>query len=204
METKILYAIVIIEFIIILALFFQDSYLEWARLRKIKRSGDLGEQRVSDYLDNLDDVFHIFNGIQGRFDNQSFEIDHLLLVHQGVILVETKNIRGTIIAKRNNWCQIKRSESGKSYERIFKSPINQIDRTARIFEAFLDQKGIRVKLIPVVVFSVGDVELKLPRQKYPVIHLEKLENVISDVSRDVPLTTRQLRKLKETIAQNFY
>jgi hypothetical protein len=203
MDTKILYAIIILQLIIIIVLFFQDSYLEWFRLRKIKRSGDAGEKRVSDYLDNLDEVFHIFNGIQGRFDNQNFEIDHLLLVHQGVILVETKNIRGTIVAKRNSWCQIKRSESGKSYERNFRSPINQIDRTARIFESFLDKNGIRVKLIPVVVFSVGDVELKLPRQKYPVIHLENLKDVLSEVSRDIPLTTRQLRKLKETISANF-
>lgn len=203
MEIKWTYVVIAVQALIILYLLYKDKFVDWRRLRKIKRSGDYGERLVSDYLDNMEDVFHIYHGVQGSFDRQHFEIDHLLLVHQGVILIETKNIRGTIIAKKNSWCQIKKSESGRPYERDFRSPINQIERTSRIFEAFLNSKGIKTKVCPVVVFSVRDVELKLPPQKYPVILLHELETTLQNISRDVPLSTRQLRKLKEVIDEEY-
>jgi len=203
MEIELTHIIIVVETIVILYLLYKDKFLDWRRLKKIKRSGDYGEKLVSEYLDNLEDVFHIYHGVKGSFDRQHFEIDHLLLVHQGVILIETKNIRGTVIAKKNSWCQIKKSESGKTYERDFRSPINQIERTSRIFESFLQSKGIKTRVRPVVVFSVPDVELKLPAQKHPVIHLYDLENTIQNVSRDVPLSTRQLRKLKEVIDEEY-
>ena len=63
--------------------------------------------------------------------------------------------------------------------------------------------GFRVKVVPMVVFSNRDVELKLPSQKYPVLQLYELETVVNEISRDVPLTTRNLRKLKKILDDNF-
>ena len=195
--------IIVIQFGVIVYLLYKDWYVDWRRLRKIKKSGDHGEKMVSAALDELDDVFEIYHGLKGEFERQHFEIDHLLLVHQGILLIETKNIRGTIISKRDGWCQIKKSESGKSYERDFKSPIYQVDRTSRIFESFLASKGVEVKVVPAIVFSNPDVTLKLPRQKHPVLKLSELNGFLDSVSRDVPLTTRQLRKLKQVLDEAF-
>ena len=195
--------IIVIQAAVIGYLVYKDWFIEWRRLRRIKKSGDHGERLVSEYLDDMEEVFEVYHGIRGEFDRQHFEIDHLLLTHQGIVLIETKNIRGTIIARRNGWCQIKRSEAGKSYEREFKSPINQVERTARIFESLLKDKDFRVKVAPMVVFSSRDVELKLPPQKYPVLRLYELEDAVNNMSRDVPLTTRNLRKLKKILDENF-
>tara|TARA_B100000674_G_scaffold498423_1_gene536699 strand:- start:2112 stop:2759 length:648 start_codon:yes stop_codon:yes gene_type:complete len=195
--------IIAVQAVVIIYLVYKDWFVEWRRLRRIKKSGDYGERLVSEYLDDMEEVFEVYHGIRGEYDRQHFEIDHLLLTHQGIVLIETKNIRGTIISRRNGWCQIKRSEAGKSYEREFKSPINQVERTARIFESMIKEKGFRVKVVPMVVFSNRDVELKLPTQKYPVLQLYELESEVSEISRDVPLTTRNLRKLKKILDDNF-
>ncbi len=90
MKIEVSHLIIVAQTIIILVLLFKDNFLDWRRLRKIKKSGDYGERLVSEYLDNLEEVFHIYHGVKGRVDKQHFEIDHLLLVHQGVILIETK------------------------------------------------------------------------------------------------------------------
>lgn len=203
MEITIRDVIIVLQFGVILYLLYKDWYIEWRRLRKIKKSGDAGEKLVSDYLDNLEEVYEIYHGLKGKFDGQHFEIDHLLLTHHGVLLIETKNIRGTIVAKKNGWCQIKKSESGKTYERDFRSPIKQIERTSVIFENVLSSNGIKVKVVPIVVFSSRNVNLKLGKQRYPVMKLFELEPYINELSRDIPLRTRELRNIKHKIEEIF-
>ena len=196
--------IIFIQFVFIIWILFKDKYFEWARLKKIKRSGDYGERLVREYLDDLEEVPFIYHGLLGKFEKQTYEIDHLLLTHQGIILIETKNIRGTISTKKDGaWCQIKKSESGKSYERVFKSPIQQIERTSRVFQSFLQSKGLKVKVVPIVVFSNRDVKLKMGNQKLPVLQLFEVSSFIESVSRDIPLSTRQLRGLKDVIEKSF-
>jgi len=195
--------ILVLQFVAILYLLYRDRFLEWGRLRKIKKSGDAGEKAVSDALDDLEDVFSVYHNLQGQLDHQRYEIDHLLLTHQGVLLIETKNMRGTILARKESWVQIKASGSGKSYEREFRSPIQQIERTSRIFENLLASRGVRVRVQPVVVFSSPDTELKLKDQKFPVLVLPQVQEFVRTFSRDVPLTTRQLRKVKEILDEVY-
>ncbi|PCJ17205.1 MAG: hypothetical protein COB02_14255 [Candidatus Cloacimonadota bacterium] len=195
--------IVLLQFLYILYLTYAEQYVEWRRLRKIKQFGDYGEKLVSDYLDNLEDVFGVYHGLQSRFDRKTFEIDHLLLTHQGIILIETKNIRGKIVSKRDGWCQIKTSEKGKSYERDFKSPIAQVDRTKKIFEAMMLDNGLKIETLPLVVFSNHDADLQLGKERYPVLHLHELERHVDSLTAQVPLSTRQLREIQKLIDQSF-
>jgi hypothetical protein len=195
--------IILVQFVIILLLLNKEKIIEWRRLKKIKMSGDYGEKLVQEYIDDLEDVFAIFHGLAGKFQGQRYEIDHLLLTHQGIILIETKNIRGRIVAKKDSWAQVKKSGSGNQYEREFKSPVNQVDRTARIFDSFISEKGFRAKVVPLIVFSNRDCDLKLGNQKFPVLKLHQVEDYINNLSRDVPLSTRQLRQLQTIIQENF-
>jgi hypothetical protein len=195
--------IILVQFLVILYLLYRDQLLEWGRLRRIKQSGDEGEKAVSDALDDLEDVFAVYHNLQGQLDHQRYEIDHLLLTHQGILLIETKNMRGTIVARKEAWVQIKASGSGKSYEREFRSPIQQIERTSRIFENLMGSRGVRLRVQPVVVFSSPDTDLKLKDQKYPVLTLDKIQDFVRTYSRDVPLTTRQLRKAKEVLDEVY-
>lgn len=195
--------LILLQFLVILYLLYRDQFLEWGRLRRIKRSGDEGEKAVSDALDDLEDVFAVYHNLQGQLDHQRYEIDHLLLTHQGILLIETKNMRGTIVARKEAWVQIKASGSGKSYEREFRSPIQQIERTSRIFENLIASRGVRLRVQPVVVFSSPDTDLKLKDQKFPVLTLDKIQEFVRTYSRDVPLTTRQLRKAKEVLDEVY-
>jgi hypothetical protein len=195
--------IILLQFLYILYLTYAEQIVEWRRLRKIKQFGDYGEKLVSDYLDNLEDVFGVYHGLTSRFDRKTFEIDHLLLTHQGIVLIETKNIRGKIVAKKDGWCQIKLSEKGKAYPRDFKSPIVQIDRTRKIFEAMMLDSGVKLDTLPVVVFSNHDADLQLGKERYPVLHLHELERYVDTLTAKVPLTTRQLRDIQKLIDQSF-
>jgi hypothetical protein len=197
--------IIVLQFLLIIYLIFRERIAEWRKLRLIKVFGDYGEKLVADNIDSFDAdcIFAVFHGLVGRFSSQRYEIDHLLLTHQGVVLIETKNVRGRIINKKENWFQIKRSESGKAYEREFRNPVHQIERTARIFDSFLASKGLKVAVHPVIVFSNRDTELKLTPQKVPILMLHELEEHISNMSMDFPLSTKVLRQVEKTIRENF-
>ena len=92
----------------------QRLFVEWRLLKRIKKS----ETMENDYFLSISMIWRMCFSLprnSRRTHRQHFEIDHLLLTHQGIVLIETKNIRGTIISRRNGWCQIKRSEAGKSW-----------------------------------------------------------------------------------------
>ena len=75
--------IIAVQTVVIVYLVYKDWFVEWRRLKRIKKSGDYGERLVSEYLDDMEDVFEVYHGIRGEYDRQHFEIDHLLLTHQG-------------------------------------------------------------------------------------------------------------------------
>ncbi|MCJ8344107.1 hypothetical protein MJH12_01100 [bacterium] len=99
--------------------------------------------------------------------------------------------------------QIKVSEKGKSYERDFRSPIQQVDRTRKIFESMMLNNGLKIDTLPVVVFSNHDAELDLGKERYPVLHLHELERYVDTLTAKVPLTTRQLREIQKMIEHSF-
>ncbi len=196
--------ILVIQFLVILYLLYRDRFVEWRHRMRRKRHGEYGERLVAEFLDDLEDVFAVYHNLEGRHENQRYEVDHLLLTHQGIILVETKNIKGTIVARKEGWFQIKSSGGGRHYEREIRSPVQQIQRTSRIFEQFLASNGHRVRVQPLVVFADKDVKLKVnDSERYPVLPLYQVEEFIKNQTRDIPLTTRQLRKVKDFIDQAY-
>lgn len=197
--------VIIVQFLLIIYLLFRHRIAEWRKQRRIKFSGDYGEKLVADNIDSFeaDCIFTVFHGLFGRFDGQRYEIDHLLLTHQGLVLIETKNVRGKIVNRKEGWFQIKKSEAGKAYEREFRNPVQQIERTARIFDSFLAEKGLKVSVHPIIVFSNRDTELKLTPQKVPLLMLHELEEHINQMSMDRPLGTKHLRQIERVIRENF-
>ncbi|MBL7665164.1 MAG: NERD domain-containing protein [Bacteriovoracaceae bacterium] len=101
-------------------------------------------------------IYKRFHDIILPSSNGTTQIDHVLISHYGVFIVETKNKTGWIFGgdEQEQWTQ---TVFGKKYQ--FQNPVRQTYRQKRILAEFL---GISELFIYPVVYFVGDCKFKTP------------------------------------------
>lgn len=94
--------------------------------------GDLGERKVSYYLANLPcEDYYVFNDLLIREGNYTTQVDHVVISHCGVFVLETKNVHGKVYGSENTefWKQYLPDTGYKRYgftkEHQFRNPIWQ-------------------------------------------------------------------------------
>ena len=94
--------------------------------------GDLGERKVSSYLANLPcEDYYVFNDLLIREGNYTTQVDHVVISHCGVFVLETKNVHGKVYGSENTefWKQYLPDTGYKRYgftkEHQFRNPIWQ-------------------------------------------------------------------------------
>ena len=139
-----------------------------------KLKGAKGEYSVKSRLRNLNKKEYIvFNDIYLKINEQSTQIDHLVVSLYGIFVIETKYYNGWIHGNENSeyWSQTFYRKKTK-----FRNPIKQ--NWAHIF---LLKKVLsnfkQIKYIPIVVFA-GKAELKNVSTQTPVVYKNKLIKTI--------------------------
>lgn len=80
--------------------------------------GELGERKVSSYLANLPcEDYYVFNDLLIRDGKYTTQIDHIVISHCGVFVLETKNVHGKVYGSGNTefWKQYLPSAGYKRY-----------------------------------------------------------------------------------------
>ncbi len=129
--------------------------------------GQPGEEKVSQILAaNLSDQYVILNSPRLYYHGATFDIDHVVIGPNGIFVIETKNMQGTILGGiMGNWVQ-ERKRSGKRGKVKIGNPANQVSQYGKVVKSLLGSrlayetgKKINFKIYPIVVFVNDDTDI---------------------------------------------
>ena len=119
-----------------------------------------GEVAVSNAITkNLTSAkYHLLNNITLPVNNETTQVDHILVSRYGIFVIETKHYKGWLFANPNSqyWTQVIFKQKFK-----FQNPIRQNDKHLRAVQSllyFLPKEHIH----SVVIFT-GDAEFRTPK-----------------------------------------
>jgi hypothetical protein len=143
-----------------------------------RRAGHRGEQSIEYHLSFLPekDIF-IFHDLRLPFGNNYFQIDTLIITYRFILLIEVKNISGTLLFD-TVFKQLIRKSQDK--EEGFLDPISQVKRQKLQLKLWLDSYDFfpSIPLEHLVVFSQPTTVLKADNGQHQVqkrvIHAEQL------------------------------
>lgn len=157
--------------------------------------GDKGEAKVIKELNKMKDEQYLINNLILLGENNiSHQFDHILIRHNGVFVIETKNYYGDIKGNIDDtyWTKTYVSKRKQHIEK-FMNPIKQNNAHIRYLRKVL---GKDISFINFVVFVDNDVS-KLGI--YSVMNLLDLNRRISLMEIDKPISSEKMINIRDTL-----
>jgi len=157
---------------------------------RIVGEGSEGEALTAKVLDNMQMDARVLHSVQFESGDKTRELDHLLITHSAMFVIETKYLRGRIAGEVEDreWTLHKRARKTRSrYKRAFYNPLKQV--ATQIYhlrshlETNLDPRWAdecrHIWIQGVVVFShpQGDASAVVNHQ-HGVVQLENLQDYL--------------------------
>ena len=164
-------------------------------MKRSVKKGDIGEGLVIDTLNEMNDEQYLINNLILLGDNDiSHQFDHILIRHNGVFIIETKNYYGEIkgTSEETYWTKtyLKR---GRPVIDKFMNPIKQNKAHIRFIKKII---GKDIPLVNFVVFVNNDVS-KLGI--YTVCNLDQLNRRISLWEDDRALSSKEMSDINHKL-----
>jgi hypothetical protein len=172
----------------------------YLRKYRIFRGGWEGEKQVVKLLtDKLKDDYYILNDLY--LDNGGGDIDHIILGHNGVFVLETKNWSGSISCSGDEW-----HRAGK--RNFLGSPSRQVKRNAAKIKQVIDNnqnlRSLNIWVEGIVVLTNNHATLHLNNPTVPILKLPQVPNHIVAFRSSRSLSCEQLEAIgKEIINQKY-
>jgi len=180
-----------------------DAYMDDDLDQRLKRSGERGEQQVMHALSWLPaEQFVSFNQVYVSAKGRVQQFDHLVVGHNGIFHIETKNHAGRIaVTPEGNW-EITRTISGKSRTEGMESPLEQIRRHEIVLKDFLDELLGRHK-IPIqeiVVIANAKTTVKGEQNSpFVILKRDKLLDYILNYGKPGAITPDNRRRIVKAL-----
>ena len=157
--------------------------------------GDKGEAKVIQELNKMEDEQYLINNLILLGENNiSHQFDHILIRHNGVFIIETKNYYGDIKGSIDDTYWTKSYIlKGKLHIEKFMNPIKQNNAHIRYLKKVI---GKDIPFINFVVFVDNDIS-KLGI--YSVMNLSQLNRRISLVEISTPISSEKMIKIRDTL-----
>ena len=167
-------------------------------------AGFKGEEAVKYPLSMLNpDEYHIFHDIRLPVGTHFIQIDILLISTNMIIILEVKNIAGTLYFD-HQFHQLIRTLDGK--ENGFPDPILQMERQGQLLNRWLAELHFPDKLpiVPLLVISNPQTIIKSSNSHYTkmILHRNYLPAKIMQIEtlhKEILLTKKDMRKLFKRI-----
>ena len=145
---------------------------------KRQQAGDFGEQYVMNELQMLSmDVQLLHNVILPAI--LAMQIDILIVTPNGIIILEIKNIKGTVLLKNNPRQLIRTTETGEVT--VFTHPEIQLEQYMQGMKNFLQQHNITITIYGAIVFPFNNVQIQREGEGMPIL-----------TAKDLPMYIHQL------------
>ncbi|MDA8441796.1 MAG: nuclease-related domain-containing protein [Peptococcaceae bacterium] len=176
-----------------------EAYIDENLDHRLKRSGERGEQQVTHALSWLPEAdFTVFNQVYITAKGRGQQFDHLVVGHNGIFHVETKNHAGRItITPDGNW-EITRTISGKQRTEGMENPLEQVRRHEIVLRDFVEELFGRqtVPLQEIVVIANPKSTLKGEQNSsFVILKRDKLLDFIINYGVPASLKPAERRKI---------
>ncbi len=172
------------------------------------KAGLRGEQSLDYYLQELDqESFGIFHDIRLTSSNYPFQMDTLILTNHFALIIEVKNISGTLHFDQKFNQLIRVSQDGR--EKGFPDPFSQVSQQQKRLQDWLNKE--KLPLIPIetlIVMANPTTIIKanssLSTQK--LCHANRLPDkirIFENRYKQEVLSTKNRRKLQKTILKKW-
>ena len=170
---------------------------------KSYQSGIRGEKVTLDTLSHLPDSYHVFTSLQLSIDGRLGEIDAFIVGPNGLFVVETKGMNGTLEGNVDDsrWTQHKIGRKGGRYSKQINNPIKQVNREVWMISTLLKREGISSWIQGLVHFSNPECKVNVSSPKVPIFEQENhlyhyIINYKSKEQVDVERVVKSVEKIK--------
>lgn len=184
---------------------FPDN-LEFRRKVRILKAGYRGECRADREWDEIElpkqhYLFHDYESISKT--KVRVQMDTIYLCRNFILIVEIKNIAGTVIFENPQHQFIRIGEDGEMES--FTNPINQVMRHRQWMYELIKPLSIRIPIIPTVVFANSTTIIKNAPSQYSVFHLSGLRQELKRWHEQMPpkLSISQLEEVRNLLQSNY-
>ena len=169
------------------------SLLFWTVLRSItndpRSKGSFGEMIVTSMFTSKffgNEERYLVNNLYFEDENGTHQIDHVLIYHKGIFVIETKHLEGTVHGdiESKDWHTFSNGRKHRLY-----SPIVQNQTHVQVIRKFFEDK---YQVFSVVVFTkenkpqgIGD----------PVVNFSELKNYIINYPVNEELSSEQMQDI---------
>lgn len=200
--------IILLFFIYLLPLSIIFFIIGFLFIKKYKtwHSGAIGEETVIFILNELrkEGYYNIPDVKLDKFGN----IDHVVIGKNGVFVIETKNHKGFIEGKGDDWKQIKVGRKGTVYTGDnFGNPSKQAKRNAlkvsnlvlKNSEYIFGKQLNHFWVEPIVIFTNPDSRLNIRDPTVTILKDRKLNNFIKSYPPKIFLRPEEIKKIVHVI-----
>ena len=168
-------------------------------------TGKYGEYLTYKYLKNFETqgARFLFNIYVPKKDEETSEIDVLMISHKGLFVFESKNYSGWIFGSDNRkyWYQTLPSGRGKSHKEKFYNPIFQNNTHLKYIKSLI---GEQIPMYSIITFSDRCTlkNIKLQTLKVHVINRYQVYNLVSSIYNHCPedlLSDMQIEEIYNTL-----
>ncbi len=133
----------------------------YLRLNRTKLLGKWGEKKVSLLLGLLGNGYKVFNDVIIRNGNWTSQIDHLIISHYGLFVIETKNYKGWIYggADQEQWTQ-----NIWGHKTSLSNPIRQNRGHIMALKKILPEYSVNQYKSIIVFSSKAKLKTRLPKE----------------------------------------
>lgn len=169
------------------------AFAIWAKKSFPKLKGKYGEKMVKKSLEQLDSKeYSIFHDVYVPTKKGTSQIDHVIVCHNGIFVLETKNYAGWIFGNENgqHWTQVIYKRKQKFY-----NPIRQNFGHIQALKDYLGENTIQnIPFFSIIVFSnEATLRFKELFRKSIVIQRKQLVKTIKNPTEHLNLTTAQTK-----------
>lgn len=165
-------------------------------------AGYSGECNVDSYIERsrFPKSTKIFTDVHLRISPKfTFQIDTLIITERYVLIVEVKNIKGTIRFVQNPPHLEQVLETG--HEAVIDCPVYQIESNKLNLDEWFFQRGINLKTIGLVVLANPNTKVKDVPQDFPIIYKKQIPFYLQSLRRSEPvLSPAQINEISRKIA----
>ncbi len=152
--------------ILVIFIYVLLNYKRWIKTYHINKAGKIGERTSYKVLNKIckKKGYKIFKNIRIPLYDGSTEIDLLIVTSYGILVIEIKNLSGSISgnSQDKNWYQVKKSGEKKN----FYNPLMQNEGHVKCLNHNLFKMGIKnIPIFSFVVFSNDGCQVNIIDQR---------------------------------------
>ena len=172
-----------------------ERYILYSLINNSQSNGTFGEMIVRSMFESRffgNEERYLVNNIYFEDNDGTHQIDHILILHKGVFVLETKHINGKITINENGtWTA---TYGPKTYDMV--DPIRQNDHHCKVVKAFL---GNQYNVHSVIVFTTENKPKDIADN---VVNFSELKQYLLGLETGENITSEEMKQIHEWLTEN--